>query len=78
MSTNWQERQAELSALLDGMNKADLASIRSMAGMRVEDIQEEEQRISQVDVSRGEFEALLGRVTLLEFGSQAQRACDPK
>lgn len=67
------ERESELAAMLDGVTEVDLSYLRQMIDFRQEDITAERERVSQHDVSRGEFEDLIGRVTLLEFASTANR-----
>lgn len=67
------ERESELAAMLDGVTEVDMSYLRQLIDFRQEDITSERDRVSQHDVSRGELEDLIGRVTLLEFASTANR-----
>lgn len=62
------KRQDELSEMLDGLNQIDLMQLSSLIQFRIEDKTVERQRLAAVDVMRGEFEELAGRITRIEQG----------
>lgn len=76
-----EERAAELNSILDSLSFEELSNIRFMAGIKIEDVQHENSRRNTQNVTRGEFEDLAARLTLIEHAPVAQQAtsaCESK